>query len=158
MILYTPRRSPHRSQTHPCSIAEKLALALLEGGHAFGPVTAVAHQVTMGNSRFDFVVTHADGSTTVVECKNVPIGVWRAVVYAIEIGLSLCLLSFLLIEMGHLITNSKRINCFDARTSPFLLTADYCDGTKKERAAIMAAPGAPSDPYGKLALFPEVRR
>ena len=98
--------SQHVVGTHP-QTAERLALALLEGGHVLGPVAAVARQVTMGNSRFDFVASHADGSTTVVEVKGVPI-------------------------------------------------ADYCDGSKKERAAIMAAPDAPSDPYAKLALFPEV--
>lgn len=40
-------------------------------------------------------------------------------------------------------------------SKPLDHTADYCDGTKKERAAIMAAPDAPSDPYGKLGIFPE---
>lgn len=65
--------SEHLVGTHP-QTAEKLALAIIEAGFAVGPVTAVAREVTMGNSRFDFVVTHGNGSTTVVECKNVPIG------------------------------------------------------------------------------------
>ena len=65
--------SEHLVGTHP-QTAEKLALAIIQAGFAVGPVTAVAREVTMGNSRFDFVVTHGDGSTTVVECKNVPIG------------------------------------------------------------------------------------
>ena len=33
----------------------------------------IEQQVTLGNSRFDFVVTADDGSMTVVETKNVPL-------------------------------------------------------------------------------------
>lgn len=98
----------HWIGTHPMT-ANLLAEALLVGGHVFPnlpPVESVQKEVTMGNSRFDFVVTHSDGSVTVVETKNVPV-------------------------------------------------ADNFDGTKKERAALLAACEEVPNAYGKVAIFPD---
>lgn len=133
--------SEHLVGTHP-QTAEKLALAIIEGGFAVGPVTAVAREVTMGNSRFDFVATHADGSTTVVECKNVPIGR-----FTIPFGV--------LSDWTEAWYDFELIIPLSTQPSTATHTADYCDGTKKERATIMAGPDAPSDPYEKLGIFPE---
>ncbi len=69
-----PDGTSHLIGTHPMT-ANVLTKALLEGGHVFPgkPVVELKKEVTMGNSRFDFVATHADGSVTVVETKNVPL-------------------------------------------------------------------------------------
>lgn len=98
----------HWVGTHPMT-ANVLAQALLEEGHVFPSLSRIEtlrKEVTMGNSRFDFVATHADGSVTVVETKNVPV-------------------------------------------------ADNFDGTKKERAALLAACITPPDAYHKIAIFPD---
>ena len=98
----------HWIGTHPMT-ANILAQAMLLGGHVFPnlpPVESVQKEVTMGNSRFDFVVTHSDGSLTVVETKNVPV-------------------------------------------------ADNFEGTKKERAALLAACEEAPNAYAKVAIFPD---
>lgn len=64
------------SGTHPLT-GNILAKSILEKGLAFppstSPVASIAKEVTLGDSRFDFVVTHADGRECVVECKSVPL-------------------------------------------------------------------------------------
>ena len=108
VLMREDDETSHWIGTHPMT-ANILAQALLLGGHVFTnlpPVESVQKEVTMGNSRFDFVVTHSDGSLTVVETKNVPV-------------------------------------------------ADNFDGTKKERAALLAACEETPNPYGKVAIFPD---
>ena len=61
-------------------IANKIVRRLIEDGHAvadFGSVKTVEQEVTVGDSRIDMKVTHADGSISWVEVKSVPLAHYR---------------------------------------------------------------------------------
>lgn len=62
-------------------IANKIVRRLIEDGHTavadFGTAKTVEQEVTVGDSRIDMKVTHADGSVSWVEVKNVPLAHYR---------------------------------------------------------------------------------